>query len=122
MGVGTGLPLCFWLAGGIVTFRGGVAFADIAGIVVGEAANVDVGAGGGVLAAVGEAGAVGVGECLPGGVLVGFAVEILADSRSAVVACVFVIPPVAPMHENRSSVRENAATIAREIVGLASLE
>jgi len=71
---------------------------------------------------VGEgAGAVAVGECQPGGVLVGFAAELLAGSRFGAMACVFAIPANAPINENRRSARENVAAIAREIAGLASL-
>ncbi len=64
---------------------------------------------------------VGVGEYQPGGVLVGFAVDLLADSRFGVMACVFAIPFIAPINENSRSAREHAAIIAREIAGLASL-
>jgi len=93
-----------------VAFTGDVALADTVGIVVGVAMNVGEGAG-----------AVGVGERKPGGVLVGFAADLLADSRFGVMACVFAIPSIAPINENSRSARENVAAIAREIAGLASL-
>lgn len=56
----------------------------------------------------------GVGEYQPGGVLVGLAADLLADSRFGVMACVFAIPSIAPINEISRSARENAATIARE--------
>ena len=99
------------MAVGVATFTGGVAFADTVGIVVSVAANVGEGAG-----------AVGVGECLPGGVLVGFAADVVAEIRCGVFACAFANPSIAPILENKRSEREHAATRARETVDLVSLE
>ena len=90
---------------GVAAFTGGVAFAGTVGIVVSVAANVGEGAG-----AVG----VGVGECLPGGVLEGFAAVVDADSTCAVSACAFAIPSTAPTQEKRRSKSEHAAIRARE--------
>ncbi len=61
--VGIGLSPCLPAACGMVPCMGGVAFANAVGIVVRVTANVGEGVG-----VVGT----GVGECLPGGVLVGF--------------------------------------------------
>ena len=90
---------------------GGVAFADSVGTVVSVAANVGEGAG-----------AVGVGECLPGGVLVGFAADVVAESSCEVLARAFAIPSTVPIQENRRSESEHAATRARKAVDLVCLE
>jgi hypothetical protein len=96
---------------GVATLTGGVEFTGTVGIVVSVAANVGEGAG-----------VVGVGERLPGGVLVGFAADVIADSKCEVFACAFAIPSTAPIQENKRSEREHAATRAREAVDLLSLE
>jgi hypothetical protein len=82
---------------GVATFTGGD-FAGTEGIVVSIAANVGDGAG-----------AVGVGERLPGGVLVGLTADVVADSKYGVMACTFAIPSKAPIQEKRRSKRENTA-------------
>jgi len=111
MGVGIGLPPCFWVACGVAPCTGGVVFADTVGIVVRVAAKVGEGVG-----------VVGVGVCRPGGVLVGFTANIGADDECEASACAFTIPSTAPMQERRRKTIAHAALRARETVDLATLE
>jgi hypothetical protein len=95
------LFLCFWVACGVATFTEGVSFAVTEGIVVSVATNVGEGAG-----------AVGVGERLPGGVLVGFTVDVVADRKCGVLVCAFAIPSTEPMQEKSRSKKEQTAISA----------
>ncbi len=86
----------------------------MAGVTPGSAIDVVLG----VAVNVGEAGAVGVGEYLAGGVFVGFATELAVEGRFGAMAWVFVILSIMPINENSRSVRDNIAKIAREVVDL----
>ena len=54
----------------------------------------------------------GVGERLPGGVLVGFTADVVADSKCGVLACAFAIPSAAAIQEKKRSKKEHAAVRA----------
>lgn len=111
IGVGIGLPPCFCVDCGVAPCTGGVVFAGTVGIVVSVAANVGEGVG-----------VVGVGVCRPGGVLVGFTVNVGVDGKCKASACAFMIPSTAPMQERRRKTIAHAAIRAREKIDVATLE